>query len=59
MASFPHRPYGPERCACPVGAWPSVDRALWQAAQQRGGFLEPSGCAVSWAAESRYRVERS
>jgi integrase/recombinase XerD len=58
MASFPYRPYGPERCALSVAEWPAADRALWQAAQRSGGFLEEAGRAARWAAESRYRVER-
>jgi integrase len=57
MASFPHRPYGPERRALPVDEWPRSDAEAWRKAQTPGAFLENPSRAATWAAESRYRVE--
>jgi len=43
----------------PLADWPSTDRAVWLAAQGKGGPFKPGGLASTWSAATRANVERS
>jgi site-specific recombinase XerD len=59
MASFPHRPFGPERRCLPVAEWPLQDREAWEAILRPAGFLDEASPAAGWAPESRRGVAKS
>ena len=50
----------PSRAPPPLADWPSTDRAVWLAAQGKGGpFKARWGFASTWSAATRANVERS
>ena len=46
-----------ERCALPVGHWPTSDQTAWASALQEGELFGEHGLAAHWAAATRAQVE--